>query len=296
MEIAGEDGSKLVLREPVTIFGRGSGFASKDRTVSRRHILIEAKTSENSNGAPIEPTVSFEVIGRNPIWVRSSKNGEIRTFRRSEKGEMALGESFCVGSQEPIWFELNKIAEFEERKQFFSRSSDSVDIDVSGIDPVKEFGFLAMGHEFECYGNRVIRDPKKWDWFLDEPRKDSDDDEDYGRKKKRGVKGKRKKGANSDDEDWTDENEDAVEMITKTKKFRRPKYSTRSKDRHKTPNDQKKAARSNKDYDEEVEEDEDDETLGGFIVDDEEDNVEQMDEDEDEDEEEEEFSDDDEED
>lgn len=154
--------------------------------------------------------------------------------------------------------------------------------------PFSEFGFLVMGHEFECYGNRVIRDPKKWDWFLDEPTKDSDGDEDHGRKKKRGVRGKRKKGANSDDEDWTDENEDAVEMIAKTKKFQRPKYSTRSKDHYKTHKDQKKAAKSNKDYDEE---DEDDETLGGFIVNDEVDNEEQMNEDE----EEEEFSDDDEE-
>lgn len=287
MEIAGEDGSKLVVREPVTIFGRGSGFASKDRTISRRHILIQAKTSDNSDGASMEPRVSFEVIGRNPIWVQSSKNGEIRTFRRSEKGKMAPGESFCVGGQEPIWFKLNKIAEFEEGEQILSHSSDSEDIDVSGIDPVKEFGFLVVGHEFECYGNRVIRDAKKWDWFLDEPRKDSDDDEDYGRKKKRGARGKRKKGANSDDEDWTDENEDAVEMITKTKNFRRPKYSTRSKDGNKTHKDRRKAAKSNKDYDEE---DEDDETLGGFIVDDGVDNVEQMDEDE----EEEEFSDDDE--
>ncbi|KAA0036698.1 nucleolin 1 [Cucumis melo var. makuwa] len=283
MEIAGEDGSKLILREPVTIFGRGSGFASKDRTISRRHILIEAKTSDNTNGAPMEPKVSFEVIGRNPIWVRSSKNGEIRTFRRSEKGKMAPGESFCVGGQEPIWFELNKITEFEEGKLVSSRSSDSDDIDVSGIDPVKEFGFLVMGHEFECYGNRVIRDVKKWDWFLDGPSKDShDDDEDYERKKKRGVRGKRKKGANSDDEDWTDENEDAVQMITKVQKSQRPKYSTRSKDRNKISNDQRKAAKSNKDYDGEVEEDEDDETLGGFIVDDEVDNVEQMDEDEEE--------------
>lgn len=148
MEIAGEDGSSLVLREPVTILGRGSGFASKDRTVSRRHILIEAKTSENSNGALMEPRVSFEVIGRNPVWVRSGKNGEISTFRRSEKGEMAPGESFCVGGLEPIWFKLNKIAGFEEGEEIGSRienesaermtrSSDSEDIDVSGIDPVK---------------------------------------------------------------------------------------------------------------------------------------------------------------
>lgn len=148
MEIAGEDGSKLVVGEPVTIFGRGSGFASKDRTVSRRHLLIEAKTSENCDGAPVEPWISFEVIGRNPIWVRSGKNGEIRTFRRSEKGEIAPGESFCVGGQEPTWFKLNKIAEIEEGKRIvpktedqfaerLTRSSDSEDIDVSGIDPVK---------------------------------------------------------------------------------------------------------------------------------------------------------------
>lgn len=148
MEVAGEDGSKLALRDPVTIFGRGSGFSSKDRTISRRHILIEAKTSDNSNGAPMEPRVSFEVIGRNPIWIRSGKNGEIRTFRRSEKGEMAPGESFCVGGQEPIWFKLNRIDNFEEGGQIspkienefaerLTRSSDSEDIDVSGIDPVK---------------------------------------------------------------------------------------------------------------------------------------------------------------
>uniref|UniRef100_A0A9I9D4S2 FHA domain-containing protein n=1 Tax=Cucumis melo TaxID=3656 RepID=A0A9I9D4S2_CUCME len=101
MEIAGEDGSKLVLREPVTIFGRGSGFASKDRTISRRHILIEAKTSDNTNGAPMEPKVSFEVIGRNPIWVRSSKMAKSEHLEDQKRARWRLvNRSAWVGKNQ----------------------------------------------------------------------------------------------------------------------------------------------------------------------------------------------------
>ena len=96
-----------------------------------------------------------------------------------------------------------------------------------------------MGHEFDHYPKQMLHDIRNWDWFLEEPKRESDDDK---------------------------------ELVAKLRKVDRPKYSTRSKDCDKPHKEtkgsknflQKKTRGANED---------DDETLGGFIV--EEDDVEQ---------------------
>lgn len=134
-----------------------------------------------------------------------------------------------------------------------------------------DFGFLVIGEEFNSYPKRIIKDVKNWNWFLEEHGEESEDDE-FGedKRKKNGGKRKRKKGGENEDEDWTGKSEeDDKDLITKARQVQKPKYSTRSKDRHKlSKNDgnsarsiRKKATRAG---------DEDDETLGGFIVDDDE--------------------------
>ncbi|XP_062024871.1 transcription elongation factor SPT6 [Rosa rugosa] len=283
MEIEVEDRSKLVVEKgQKAVFGRGNGFNTTDRTVSRRHVLFEL---QHINATQTEPRISFEVLGRNPVWVRSQKDGEVRVFRRSEKGELAAGDWLCVSGKRPIWFKVRNVGVEEEVKRVLESESEMAEgllngsewegVDVSGIDPVKEFGFVVMGNEFDQYPKQMICDVKNWNWFLEEPRKESDDDE-YEGKERRGGRRKRKKGEENDNEEWTGDGEADEELVAKLRKVNKPKYSTRSK-AHSEPqkkakgskhSDQKKTAAVDEEgiKDDDKDEDEDDETLGGFIV------------------------------
>ncbi|XP_076936378.1 uncharacterized protein LOC143603486 [Bidens hawaiensis] len=289
MEIESKNGSKIRLQtpsEPIDFGRRGLGFTPTDRTVSRHHISFNL----HENRAIIH----FQVKGKNPIWVRHCTEGEIRVYRRSERGELKPGDSFCVSSKTPVWFNLKRIvSEDEDGNDLDSEVGfDEVLAEVSGIDhdeietgdlsdidPVKEFNFAVMGHEFDCYTKKLIRDIRNWNWFLEEPNKDSDDEDEE--KSRKGARKKRKKGGKRDDDEddvWTGESEEDVEVMKKMRNDPKPKYSTRSKDKSKKgagaskrdKDDVKmKAARDDDEEEDEDDEDEGDETLGGFIVDDE---------------------------
>ncbi|XP_065866873.1 DEK domain-containing chromatin-associated protein 4 [Euphorbia lathyris] len=265
MEIVGEDGSTVKLKDDGSdskaVFGRDSGFNTKDRTVSRRHVLFQLRNTENQT----EPRVSFQVVGKNPLWLRSG-DGErkIEVFRKLDKGEMGAGDCFCISSQSPVWYNLKK-TEVEKEKDLGNDNGserlngNSESLDISQIDPVKEFGFLIIGHEFDCYPNQRIRNPNNWDWFLEETKQDDDSDDE--KKRKRGVRRKRKKDEDEDEDgEWSDESED-METAAKIKRVGRPKYSTRSKDKNK--GEERKTDHSRMKVD-----DDDDDTLGGFIVND----------------------------
>lgn len=292
VEVEGEDGSKFAFKlgdddEAKTLFGRGCGFNTNDRTVSRRHVSFQL----NSEPEP-EPRVSFEVIGKNPFWVWTNNDRALTLFRKFEKGHLQFGDRFCLSGKVPIWFNLKK-TELQE-------GAENEEMDVSGFDPVKEFGFLVMGQEFDNYPKGMIRNVKDWEWFLEEPRKDSEDEEDFG-KERREMRRKRKKGKdNNEDDEWTGESEDDKNFVAKIRKGKMPRYSTRAKDSE-GPNrgakgsgnsKQKKATGVNGTVEEE-EDDDDDETLGGFIVEDEDDKEEEENSEEEEDEFEEEDDDDD---
>ncbi|KAL2539131.1 SMAD/FHA domain-containing protein [Abeliophyllum distichum] len=295
MEIEGTDGCKTLIKQGQTReFGRGQGFNSTDKTISRHHVAFSLPENETR--------VHFQVIGKNPIWVHSSKNDEVKAFRSSKKGEMESGVMFCMSAKNPIWFTLKK-TEIEganvEEKEVVGENENEVkrelglecelaeslqsgsgpkgveeldpeSVDISGIDPIKEFEFVVMGHEFDRYPKIMIRDIKDFDWFLEGPGEDRDDDD---KKVKKGGRRKRKKGEENDDEEWTGESEDDKEVITKSRNVQRPKYTTRSKDRHKSDKDTSKSKRTtgmkSRNVDDKCEEDEDDDTLGGFIVSDE---------------------------
>ncbi|KAI5665447.1 hypothetical protein M9H77_15300 [Catharanthus roseus] len=303
MEIRSSDGGKTLIKPgSQVVFGRGLGFEIDDKTVSRRHVSFQLNHWEEE-----KTRACFKVTGINPIWVHSSKTGKVSTFRNSESGEMEIGDMFCVSAKNPIWFTLRKI-EFEDEKGNNMKSElaessnfrceikdgdflEPESVDVSQIDPVKEFGFLVIGKEFESYPKKMILDIKKWNWFIEESRSrvdmdiDDDDEELEEKRKKR----KRKKHGEDDDDEWSGESEEEEEkeQFTKAKKVEKTKYLTRSKDGHKPSKDKgKKNTLSNvKNRDDD---DEDDETLGGFIVDN--DELEQEEElDDDDDEEEEEF-------
>lgn len=242
MEIEGKNGSKIRLQEGSETFdfGRGLGFISSDRAISRQHISF--KLHEDQTRA------CFEVKGKNPVWVRESGNDKISVYKRFEGGEIKSGDSFCVASKNPIWFNVKGIAR-EDQDDSESKSELSLDEafaetsgieydeletgDISNIDPVKEFNFVVIGHEFDNYPKKMLRNIRNWDWFLEEPKEDSDEDEVSERKKKGTGKKRKKSGGDDNDEVWTGESEEDVEMIKKMRNVRKPKYSTRSKEQKK---------------------------------------------------------------
>ncbi|CAK8535936.1 unnamed protein product [Lathyrus sativus] len=276
MELEGEDGSKIPLESgEKALFGRGSGFNTDDHTVSRRHVSFQLNDSES--GAP---RVSFQVIGTNPIWVLKNNDGTLKLFNKFDKGQLELGDRFCLSGKSPFWFKLNK-------SQVSDTQIDIDQLDLSQIDPVKEFGFLGMGHEFDLYPKGMIQNVENWKWFLEEPSKESEDDDEDDFEGMRKTKGKRKVFKDDEDDEWTGDSEDDKDLVAKTGKGKKPLYSTRSKDKGGAK--RKKTSSLDKNVEEEEEDDDDDndddETLGGFIVTDEEDGEEEQDSDEDEEEE-----------
>ncbi|XP_030969663.1 uncharacterized protein LOC115989934 [Quercus lobata] len=234
MEVEGEDDSNIVLQNAgdKVVFGRGFGFNTKDKTVSCRHVVFElAKCGESQTGSKYSK-VSFEVVGKNPMSVKEHGSGEIRVFRKGEKGDVAEGDWLCLLSgKRPVWFAVRESGSGEKEKRVLESEiglgeslgggfefDDGVDVEALDIDPVKEFGFLVMGHEFDHYPKQMLRDIRNWDWFLEEPKRESDDDEYLEKSAKRGVMKRRRKAAgNDDDDDFTGESDDE-RSLSKTKK------------------------------------------------------------------------------
>ncbi|XAR67612.1 hypothetical protein NMG60_11002443 [Bertholletia excelsa] len=147
---------------------------------------------------------------------------------------MGAGDMFCVSAKKPLWFALRRAerdlgneSELAESLQGGGDLRNVADLeldlnDVSEIDPVKEFGFLVIGHEFDHYPKQKLLNPKNWDWFLEEPKEDSEDDEVTDRKARKGLPRKRKKGEGAEDEEWTGESEDEKELIPNLKMHRGP--------------------------------------------------------------------------
>ncbi|CAN6207451.1 unnamed protein product [Urochloa humidicola] len=337
---SGGGGSRAVslsVDSPTADLGRGDlggGGPSADRTISRRHVSLRLV-----DGGCGEPGVAFEVVGRNPLIVRSPNGGvSSGVFRRGEKGELRPGDALSLSLKTPAFWVVRRrregdgegevdveaavldavarrekrtrerkererekrAAEEEAAKEVTEEEEgaagsdvEGLEIDLASIDPVREFGFLLMGHEFDGYSKGRIRAPKDWNWFLEETKRSSDDEDDEvsnGRGRTKSLGGnKKKKDGEGEDEDWTD---DEKESLARGPSVKRSKYVTRSKDPRKPrQEDSKVKGGNNDDEDEEFDEEEDDEdeTLGGFVVHDEDD--EPMEELSDEEEEEEEFDD-----
>ncbi|ONK80939.1 uncharacterized protein A4U43_C01F23500 [Asparagus officinalis] len=303
MDLESEAGDKIPIESnSKTLIGRelGLGFGSSatDQTISRRHLSLR----------PIdEQRVGFEVMGKNPICICEGIDGERRVYKNSEKGELRIGDRVSLSLKKPCFWVLkrrereNEEEEDEEKRRVLDaverrekrtceRRRDKEEkmkavvvdggddeeigyVDVSGIDPVKEFGFLVKGHEFDQYPKKRILAVKNWNWFLDEPNNDNDDDETIdeatsSKAKKSRVRTKKGGSNDDDDQEWAGESEEENVVVAKRGSAKRPKYSTRSKDPKRPRNDvSKKDAKIHKDEIEE--EDEEDETLGGFIIDDE---------------------------
>ncbi|KAL6839555.1 hypothetical protein ACP4OV_030825 [Aristida adscensionis] len=208
---------------------------------------VRRKTEGNGDGE-VEASVLDAVARR-----------EWRTRERKERERLAMEEEVAEATE-------------EGEKGAAGSEVEGMEIDLATVDPVREFGFLSMGHEFDSYPKGRIRPPKDWNWFLEEIRRSSDDEDDevgHSRSKPKGGGGKKKKkDGEGEDEDWTDESEDEKETLAKDPTLKRTKYITRSKDPKKPRKGTSKVTSGNNNEDDETEEEEDeeDETLGGFIV------------------------------
>lgn len=113
LEAAGSGGSvpravSLSVDSPTTELGRGDlgggGGPSQDRTVSRRHVSLRL--------LGVGGGIAFEVVGRNPVVVRSPDggggggggSGTSRVFRRGEKGELRAGDALSLSLKAPAFW------------------------------------------------------------------------------------------------------------------------------------------------------------------------------------------------
>ena len=64
--------------------------------MSCHHIVFELAKSSESQIESKYSKVLFEVVGKNPIWVREHGSGEIRAFRKGEMGDVAEGDWLCL--------------------------------------------------------------------------------------------------------------------------------------------------------------------------------------------------------
>jgi hypothetical protein len=55
-----------------------------------------------------EPRVAFEVVGRNPVVVRSSRVGEDKVYRRGEAGELRAGDGLSLSLKAPAFWTVRR--------------------------------------------------------------------------------------------------------------------------------------------------------------------------------------------
>ena len=135
-------------------------FNTKDNIMSRRHVVFElAKCGESQTGSKYFK-VSFEVVGKNPVWVREHGSGEIWVFRKGEKGDVAEGDWLCLlSAKRPVWFAVRESGSGEREKRVLESEiglceslgggfefDNGVDVEALDIDPVKGMCFFCVSY------------------------------------------------------------------------------------------------------------------------------------------------------
>eukprot|EP00250_Pteridium_aquilinum_P002810 c13033_g1_i1 orf=380-1813(-) len=149
-------------------------------------------------------------------------------------------------------------------------------VKTESIDPVKEFGFLVEGSEFEQYKNSH-KAGGRWVWPPAKlPAESISDEDDEDKQEKHTRSSRRKVRTEEDDEEWRGDDQEEVVSLARTKKHKagakvnlRSHEPSSSKNRKTAVKKESGSSGMAKDGSEETE-DEADETLGGFIVSDEE--------------------------
>ncbi|KAF7835834.1 amino acid permease 3-like [Senna tora] len=116
----------------------------RDGSNSRWQMMVTPRLDETWGLTPTAAPFLAVTDGSN-----SKNDGSIRVFKKFEKGEIEVGDHFCLSGKAPGWFYL-KGGEVQEGKTMVLVSKDEVaetasshngfdikDIDVSRIDPVK---------------------------------------------------------------------------------------------------------------------------------------------------------------
>lgn len=93
-----ENGDKISIDNTTTTLGRSN--VSSNTTVSRRHVSLTLTP---------ESTLTFEVIGKNPILILT--NGCRKFCRRGEKGELRDGDRLSLSIQSPRFWVVKREVE-----------------------------------------------------------------------------------------------------------------------------------------------------------------------------------------
>jgi hypothetical protein len=104
LEPGGGGGSRAVSlssESPEADLGSGDLAPPADRTVSRRHVSLRLVGGG-------EPRVAFEVVGRNPVVVRSSGVGGDKVYRRGEAGELRAGDGLSLSLKAPAFWTVRR--------------------------------------------------------------------------------------------------------------------------------------------------------------------------------------------
>lgn len=98
LELEAGGGGRVVSlssESPEADLGRGD-LVPADRDMSRRHVSLRLVGGG-------EPSVAFEVVGRNPVLVRSSVGGD-KVYGRSEAGELRAGDGLSLSLKAPSFW------------------------------------------------------------------------------------------------------------------------------------------------------------------------------------------------
>lgn len=105
---AGDGGATRVIalssESPATDLGRGdlalAPTSPTYRTVPRRHVSLRLLGGR-------DPRVAFEVVGRNPVAVRSAVGGD-KVYRCGEAGELREGDLLSLSLKAPLFWKVRR--------------------------------------------------------------------------------------------------------------------------------------------------------------------------------------------
>ena len=125
LELEAGGGGRVVplsSESPAADLGRGDQ-APADLNVSRRHVSLRLVGGG-------EPRVAFDVVGRNPVLVRSSFGGD-KVYRRGEAGELRAGDGLSLSLSAPSFWTVRRTGGEGE-----AGAGEEAEVDTAVLDAV----------------------------------------------------------------------------------------------------------------------------------------------------------------